>query len=382
MSSFDLSTGVASLISLCLSGLLLFATLSWMVNHRRARLSNAWLVALVFLIMLQSAEFLYHATDAFIIWPFFLKFVDPVVILLPFTLFGFIRALQGENVARPRKRLLINILPAAVVALLDVPYWSLPATEKIEWMMKVRISESSWEPLAPYGNDYLAIIALLGFVYWRRQRQLGYAVTDRAARRWVDKLQTLQMVVVLLLVTRIILSTLFGTNVSMVFTLMPAVAWLLLQFLMPAQTPSSTQNASQILDVPVAVDDVSLVASEDKEVDKTLDAGLSLLFQELERKMLEQVYLDNELSLGKLAALCGMSTHQASAAINQCSGSNFYDWVNSYRVYAAQQALIHTNIQVAKVCYEVGFNSKSTFNAAFKKISGCTPTEYRVKYKN
>ena len=360
----------------------MFATLSWMVNHQRARLSNAWLVALVSLVMLQSAEFLYHATDAFFIWPFFLKFVDPVVILLPFTLFGFIRALQGENIAHPRKRLLINILPAVVVALLDVPYWSLPAAEKIEWMMKVRISESSWEPLAPYGNDYLAIIALLGFVYWRRQRLLGYAVTDGAVRRWVDKLQTLQMVVVLLLVTRIILSTLFGTNVSMVFTLMPAVAWLLLQFLMPAQTPNAAPTVSQAFDVSLAADGDVLVASEDKDADKTLDAGLSLLFQELERKMLEKAYLDNELSLGKLAALCGMSTHQASAAINQCSGSNFYDWVNSYRIHAAQQALIHTDIQVSKVCYEVGFNSKSTFNAAFRKVSGCTPTEYRAKYKN
>lgn len=89
------------------------------------------------------------------------------------------------------------------------------------------------------------------------------------------------------------------------------------------------------------------------------------------------LFRDNKFSLQRLALLCGFSTHQISAAINQCSGSNFYDWLNHYRVEAAQQLLKSSDKAVTTICFDVGFNSKSTFNTAFKKITGYTPSQYR-----
>ena len=178
--------GGAALAGVCLSTLLLFSTLSWLVNHHHTRLTSAWLVSMSSLVLLQSLEYLYHVTDWFVIWPHFLKVVDPLVVLLPFTLFGYIRSLQGENILRPRKRMLLHFSPAIAVALLDFPYWSLPAAEKIEWMLLVRIDETAWQPLAPYGNDYLAIIALSGFVYWRQQRLLGYQGRKPKLGQWIS----------------------------------------------------------------------------------------------------------------------------------------------------------------------------------------------------
>ena len=366
-------SGLAALVSLSLSSVLIFACLSWMVNQKKAQLTTAWLTGLLVLVFLQSLEFLYHAEDWFIRWPFFLKFVDPLVVLIPFATYGYIRALLGENIAQPRTRLLIHLTPAIVVALLDITYWSLPASERIDWILNARLKESSWEPLAPYGNDYLAIIALMSFIYWHYQKIQSASLTPHnTLHQWVNKLQSLQLIIGLTLISRILLSTLLDINISMVFTLAPIMLWLLYQMLLYTQLPhkkTSTTNA-------LLTDNQNLKPDKSPE-NKPIDPNSTLLFAELEKAMKQGAFKDNELSLGKIAQHCGLTTHQASAAINQCFGSNFYDWVNHYRIHAAQEALLHSSKSVSDIYLDVGFNSKSTFNTAFRKVTGCTPSEFR-----
>lgn len=369
--------GAAALAGVCLSTLLLFATLSWLVNHQRTRLTSAWLVSMASLALLQSLEFLYHVTDWFVTFPALLKVADPLVVLLPLTLYGYIRALQGENILRPRIRMLLHLSPAIVVALLDFPYWSLPAAEKIEWMMLVRIDETAWQPLAPYGNDYLAIIALLGFIYWRKQRLQGYQGRKAKLGQWINRLQLLQIVAAGALAWRIALSAVFNINVSMVYFLALAFAWLVYQMLAQAQLPQDQLNKATATNNPVP--NAPVDKKEPDSNDPIEENSLNLLFAELEKTMQDGAYTDNNMSLVKLAALCGMTTHQASAAINHCSGCNYYEWLNHYRIRAAQEALRNEHSSIADICFDVGFNSKSTFNTAFRKVTGCTPSQFRQR---
>ncbi|WP_200911889.1 helix-turn-helix domain-containing protein [Pedobacter sp. Hv1] len=58
---------------------------------------------------------------------------------------------------------------------------------------------------------------------------------------------------------------------------------------------------------------------------------------------------------------------------------HFYDFVNAYRIESAMDILkgaTKSKVTLLKILYEVGFNSKSSFNTAFKKHSGSTPTIY------
>lgn len=381
--------GAAALIGLCLSSVLLLATLSWMVNHAHTRLTIAWLLGLATLVMLQSLEFLYHATDMFLRWPFFLKLIDPLVVLLPLTLYGYQRALQGDNIFHPRRQMLLHLSPAFIVALMDVPYWNLPAAERIDWMLKVRIDESLWQPLAPYGNDYLAIIAGLSLLYWWRQRTLGYQGRKARLGSWINKLQTVQLIIALSLLGRILLSQGFGWNLSVAFALAPTSAYLLYLMLSHAQLPQSlpprqplaTSSKPDNTDPGSADPDSSNVTPADTSA-ATANNAQQELFAELQQALANGAFRDNELSLGKLAAMCRMTTHQASAAINQCSGSNFYDWLNRYRIDAAQQALRNSDTPVSRICFDVGFNSKSTFNTAFRRLSGVTPSEFRKRHQS
>lgn len=72
--------------------------------------------------------------------------------------------------------------------------------------------------------------------------------------------------------------------------------------------------------------------------------------------------------------------HHVSQAINEQAGKSFAEFVNAYRVKAAQELLATTSKQelnAIEVAYQVGFGTKNAFNLAFKKITGTTPTSYR-----
>jgi len=94
----------------------------------------------------------------------------------------------------------------------------------------------------------------------------------------------------------------------------------------------------------------------------------------------EQPYLDEELSLSKLASLLGISTNQLSQVINQNLNTNFYKLVNSYRIKEVQAKLKdskYDHYSILGIAFESGFNSKSTFNKIFKEETGMTPSEYK-----
>ncbi|HRJ31560.1 MAG TPA: helix-turn-helix domain-containing protein, partial [Cyclobacteriaceae bacterium] len=93
----------------------------------------------------------------------------------------------------------------------------------------------------------------------------------------------------------------------------------------------------------------------------------------------EKPYLRSDFSQPDLAKACGISVHQVSQVINDGLGKNFFEWVAGYRVEEAKKLLIdRPNIKVEEIAEQVGYNSKSSFNTVFKKITGNTPSEYRT----
>lgn len=93
-------------------------------------------------------------------------------------------------------------------------------------------------------------------------------------------------------------------------------------------------------------------------------------------------YLDNELRLANLADQLGFSTHLLSKVINQKSEGNFNTFVNEYRLKAAEILLKEEPTTPIKTVYfEVGFNSKAAFYAAFREKHHCTPLQYRQGLK-
>ena len=105
------------------------------------------------------------------------------------------------------------------------------------------------------------------------------------------------------------------------------------------------------------------------------------LLEAMER---EKLYLDPLLTLPSLAKKLSIPVlTYLSQVINESFNLNFYDFINRYRIDECCRQLLSTiagiNATILEIAYSVGFNSKSTFNEAFKKFTGITPTEFIQK---
>ncbi|MCK4754860.1 MAG: helix-turn-helix transcriptional regulator, partial [Calditrichia bacterium] len=96
----------------------------------------------------------------------------------------------------------------------------------------------------------------------------------------------------------------------------------------------------------------------------------------------EKTYLNNNLTLHQLAEELSISPHNLSEIINKFLNKNFFDYVNYFRIEEVKQKLQDPNKQILtllSIAYDAGFNSKSGFNAIFKRSMKLTPSEYREK---
>jgi AraC-like DNA-binding protein len=135
--------------------------------------------------------------------------------------------------------------------------------------------------------------------------------------------------------------------------------------------------------VALDADDRSLVGqvSGDKYARSALDApARARIRRKLEEALnTHAVHRDNGLTLRTLCAQIRENPHYVSQVINQDLRSNFYDLVNVARVRDAMATLVASpDRTVLEIALAAGFNSKSTFNAAFREHAGMTPTQYRA----
>lgn len=95
---------------------------------------------------------------------------------------------------------------------------------------------------------------------------------------------------------------------------------------------------------------------------------------------IEKPFLNSDLSLVKLAKRIDVSAHTLSYVINKGFNENFYQFINGYRITAAQKLILDSNMEhlsLLGIGFEVGFNSKTVFNTTFKKVTGKTPSEFK-----
>ncbi|MEL6322939.1 MAG: helix-turn-helix domain-containing protein [Pseudomonadota bacterium] len=90
-----------------------------------------------------------------------------------------------------------------------------------------------------------------------------------------------------------------------------------------------------------------------------------------------RLYRDPLLNLSGLSRQARVPEHTISQVLNQHLGLSFYDFVNQYRIDEARKLLASETSTVLDIALDVGYNSKSTFYTAFRKVVGQTPTEFR-----
>lgn len=218
-----------------------------------------------------------------------------------------------------------------------------------------------WNEAALHGQFYV-YAGMIGFKVFSRSK----SITDPAIRRWLQ----IMLFVSLSAHGFVLAKSMAGAvNASEIYAALNVavgvnaaallVSLLMLILLKGGPAPHEAKARPQRVQTP----------SDELELARIRDA-MTLL----------QLHRDPQLSLKGLARRIGISTREVSRLINDCERMHFFDFVNTYRTQAAADLLVDpawADRSILEIAYEAGFNSKSSFNAAFRKHRGVTPSSFR-----
>ncbi|MEE6126721.1 helix-turn-helix domain-containing protein [Chryseobacterium arthrosphaerae] len=229
----------------------------------------------------------------------------------------------------------------------------------------------------------MAIVPLVYIVFcflalrkYQKKLPQYYSALEKISLNWL-KYILISLIVLFIGVSLIItLSSKMGTIPSdKIFKIVAAVQSIYLCCIVFFSLRQSIVfNQQAFTENPAADKEGVKISSENRNRSTDISQKL-LMFMEAERP-----FLDEELSLQKLSLLMEVSTHRLSEVINQDLGTNFYKFVNSYRVEEVKKKLRTPEFDkysILGIAFESGFNSKSTFNKIFKEETGMTPSEFK-----
>jgi AraC-like DNA-binding protein len=146
----------------------------------------------------------------------------------------------------------------------------------------------------------------------------------------------------------------------------------------PAIFPFTEQEKQEISDM-IEAETQPVIADKRKMFSESAFDELKTRLSNLMEA--EKPYLDNELKLPKLAKMMRLSTHEMSYLLNEGFQENFFQFVNRYRIEESKRLLANPEMialhSMVGIAFEAGFNSKTTFNTAFKKATGFSPSEFQ-----
>ena len=124
-----------------------------------------------------------------------------------------------------------------------------------------------------------------------------------------------------------------------------------------------------------------IVSTVKKSFEATKSAEIASQIELVKKHVLEnESYLEPSLTIQDLAKQVSIPVRDLSILINHHMNQHFFDFINEFRIQKSMQILKDTSkskLTILEILYEVGFNSKSSFNTAFKKYTNQTPTEFK-----
>jgi AraC-like DNA-binding protein len=271
-----------------------------------------------------------------------------------------------------------HFLPAVVWLLLQVPFLiQSDAVKYNAWigayhpagLSFVEVKENFFNP--PYHAEFilahLTFYVLLGFgtilQTFTKRRQSFWKTEQESFKKLRSSLLQILIVTVLIFVVKLINKDDTGDHLFAAYMTVPIY---LISFQAVRQSGFFRQPN---------------LAEQQKYKSSSLSQdNQSFILEKLKSLMqLEKPFLKSSFSLPDLASQLNVSTHQLSQVINDGLGKSFFEMTAEYRIEEAKRLLKEKmNIKVEEIAEEVGYNSKSSFNTSFKKLTGITPSEWRA----
>jgi AraC-like DNA-binding protein len=144
----------------------------------------------------------------------------------------------------------------------------------------------------------------------------------------------------------------------------------------PISRAPAQQNAEPLSDENIG-------SSEKRYKKSAMDEPMMDKYEGSLTKFIEKtkIYLEPELSLEELSVKSGIPKHHLTQLLNEKFQKNFYLFINEYRIAEAVEKLKNnSSVNILSLAYDCGFNSKSSFNNYFKKVTGFTPSAFRKEH--
>jgi len=292
-------------------------------------------------------------------------------------------AMQAEPSFR---RWLWHCLPAALCLLLLVPFYALPADEKLAAVAAELADGSRLElPLAIAATQVLAywVASLVALRRYDVLLRGQFSSLEKRKLSWFKWMLGINFAMWVLWMVGLTLETSWAIWLD---RLAIPLGFYVLAFLGIRQ-PAIFAGRSAATGAP-ALPEVPPAGSAARPPARYQRSGLSkesvpaLLARLEELVRAEKPWLENDLTLAQLAERLGLSTHHVSQLLNEELGTTFFDYVNAQRVREVQRCLVdpmYGSQTILAIALSAGFNSKAAFNAAFRQHTGMTPSAYRLK---
>ncbi len=340
-----------------------------LLSKREKTLSDKVLFAWVLLIGLHLAFFYLQVSGQAERFAFLLGLEIPIPLLHGVFLYWYVAAMTSQQPKRPWG-IFLHFLPALVSCLyIIVNFVGLTAQEKLA----IYAQDGAGFEVFSTINFYAIQLSGIAYISWsvillRRHR---HNIREQFSNLEKINLQWLYILTLGLGIIWVIV--IFGQVEAFTYLGVVVYVFLIAYF--------------GIQQVGIFTAERPLISTEEARP-KYAKSGLTeersiALFARLQQLMeTEGLYRDNELSLHQLATRLDVHPNYLSQLINEQEGKNFYDFVNTYRVEEFLRLITQKDRQqftLLATAFECGFNSKSSFNRYFKKVTGSTPTQYLKK---
>jgi len=236
-----------------------------------------------------------------------------------------------------------------------------------------------WDDVFLFGYSLSYVVAaLVRLQRYRRRLRQKHSDADRRSLRWIGAMAVAQMVIWCIAATHWLVRIpwvdyflIYGAVAAWVCM----VGWFSLGQPPAVGEDVGPDDAGPAPDAPAEAAEATPATGDDPRF-PDVEARLSRLMAD------EALYREPALTIGQLARRSGYPEYLVSAVINRRLGDNFWEYINRQRIEAARACLADPGDTrtILEIAYASGFTSKSTFNAAFKRQVGRTPSGYRQQH--
>jgi AraC-like DNA-binding protein len=356
---------------------------------------------LLAIVMLSFSLFIvqgvYYALEWYLTFPHFIGVSRPLIYLAGPLLYLYTRTVS-EGRHSFNKKWLLHLIPFALVALYSLPRFLSDGPTKVARLQRLlsegpRLDQIILEQLQyPYGILYVVLtIALVRRHEARLQHTHSYV--EQINLLWLRNL-TIGIAAVWLVASAFNLLEIAGFEVGEFEELITSIAVAILVYAIgylglkqpeifhpPSQIQVTTESSAPAPEASAAAHapdgGADTIAYEKSGLSEAqAEAYLAKLLRLMEEK---RPFTNSFLTLQDLADQMSISAHNLSQVINTRLGKNFYEFVNGYRIEEVKRRLSDPksrHLTILAIGLDSGFNTKSTFNAFFKKYTGLTPSRY------